>query len=65
MTLQSLRETMADFGTITNWISHRYKLCVYVTYESPEVASRALHTMREHPRLVLDFANLSLAGVFA
>ena len=60
MTLQSLREQMADYGKITNWIAHRDKLCAYVTYESSEVASHALQTMREHRRLVLEFANISL-----
>ena len=60
MTLRSLREQMADYGKITNWIAHRYKLCAYVTYETPEMASHALQTMREHRRLVLDFANISL-----
>jgi len=51
---------MAEYGVIRNWIAHRFRLCAYVTYETPEVASHALQTMREHRRLVLDFANISL-----
>ena len=51
---------MAEYGTVTNWIAHRYKLCAYVTYETREMARHALQTMREHRRLVLDFANISL-----
>ena len=60
MTLATLRQQLDEYGQVTEWLAHREKIVAYVTYAAPEEASRALHAMREHPRLLLDFSCLSL-----
>lgn len=60
MTLRTLRQQLDAYGQVTEWLAHRQKIVAYVTYATQEEASRALHAMREHPRLVLDFSCMSL-----
>ena len=60
MTLATLRQQLDEYGRVTEWLAHREKVVAYVTYATPQEASRALHAMREHPRLLLDFSCLSL-----
>ena len=60
MSLATLREQLHAHGNVTEWVAHRQKLVAYVTYATPEEASRALHAMREHPRLLFNFSSMSL-----
>ena len=60
MTLVCLREQMQEYGEIITWIARRDKLVAYATYKTPEEASRAIHGMREHNRLVLAFSQLGM-----
>ena len=60
MTLATLRQQLGEYGRVTEWLAHREKIVAYVTYATPEDASRALHAMRAHPRLLLDFSRMSL-----
>lgn len=60
MTLATLRQQLEEYGQVTEWLAHREKVVAYVTYGTPEEASRALHAMREHPRLLLNFSCMSL-----
>jgi hypothetical protein len=60
MTLGCLREQMQEYGEIITWIANRNKLVAYATYKTPEEASRAMHGMREHNRLVLAFGQLGM-----
>ena len=60
MTLRTLRQQLEEYGQVTEWLAHRQKIVAYVTYATQQEASRALHAMREHPRLLLDFSTMSL-----
>jgi len=63
MALATLRQQLATYGVVTEWLAHRQKVVAYVTYATPEEASRAMHEMharQEKHRLLLDFSCMSL-----
>ena len=58
MQLRALKGDMESYGTITRWVTPPGPVHVYAVYENEDMACAALIGLREHRRIVVDYACL-------